>query len=478
MSTPEPSTAGLSTVDIRIFSPLGPDGIGLRPAVPGGKWAARVAGTSGADWVTTRALGRAVLLTGLLLLAAVLRHRADLVVLAAPFALGTGYALSRWPRDLPNARLSAPSDLVGEGTPVRVALRLGNPGPVPYSLVLVRVGASHSLSLKHLDRPLVVPLAGGTSSEVDWRGESLRWGRVPVGPALVYAVAADGLLRAREVRSPPWWLRVAPTTSGFDADDAMPRAAGPVGAHHSRRPGEGGELAGVRRFGPGDRLRRIDWRVSLRTRELHVAATLSDRDAEVVLLLDVLLEAGTSGGVHGAASVLDTTVRAAAGIAEHYLRRGDRVALAEYGFRVRRLRAAGGRRHHMAVLDWLLDVQAYEVPVEPSPYLFGAHLFPPAALVVVLSPLIDPRSARMLAGLARAGRYVVAVDTYPTGPQPDPGGPWSAAAARIWRLDRENTVDLLREHGVPVVPWAGPGSLDQVLRQVARLALAPRIVAR
>jgi hypothetical protein len=32
----------------------------------------------------------------------------------------------------------------------------------------------------------------------------------------------------------------------------------------------------------------------------------------------------------------------------------------------------------------------------------------------------------------------------------------------------------LRAHGVPVVAWAGAGSLDQVLRDVARMASAPR----
>ena len=34
-------------------------------------------------------------------------------------------------------------------------------------------------------------------------------------------------------------------------------------------------------------------------------------------------------------------------------------------------------------------------------------------------------------------------------------------------------IGQLREHGVPVVRWAGAGSLDQVLRDVARLATAP-----
>ena len=39
-------------------------------------------------------------------------------------------------------------------------------------------------------------------------------------------------------------------------------------------------------------------------------------------------------------------------------------------------------------------------------------------------------------------------------------------------------IGQLREHGVPVVRWAGAGSLDQVLRDVARLATAPRVGGR
>ena len=112
----------------------------------------------------------------------------------------------------------------------------------------------------------------------------------------------------------------------------MPRAAGLVGVHRSRRPGEGGELAGVRPFAPGDRLRRIDWRVDAADpASCTWRRPCSDRDAEVVLLLDVLPRPGRPAASTGAASVLDTTVRAAAAIAEHYLHRGDRVALLEYG---------------------------------------------------------------------------------------------------------------------------------------------------
>jgi hypothetical protein len=65
---------------------------------------------------------------------------------------------------------------------------------------------------------------------------------------------------------------------------------------------------------------------------------------------------------------------------------------------------------------------------------------------------------------------VVAVDTLP----PDIALPvqegWGTLAARLWKLERDNTIGQLREHGVPVVAWAGAGSLDEVLRGVSRMA--------
>jgi uncharacterized protein (DUF58 family) len=270
----------------------------------------------------------------------------------------------------------------------------------------------------------------------------------------------------------------------------MPRAAGMIGFHRSRRPGEGGELAGVRPFSPGDRLRRIDWRVSLRARELHVVATLSDRDAEISILLDLLHESGQSGGVRGSRSVLDLTVRAAAGIAEHYVTRGDRVGLVEYGWPGRKLRASSGQRHYLTVLEWLLDTRPSPDGREPTVYTFGAAQIKTNALTIVLTPLIDPRSAALLARLARGGRFVVAVDTMPP-EQLDMlaaggrrrgdwlrEGQYTATAARLWLLERSNTIAELREHGVPVVEWGGGGSLDEVLGLVARMASGPMTMPR
>ncbi|PWR09136.1 DUF58 domain-containing protein [Micromonospora sicca] len=444
-------------------------------------------------WAPTWALGRAVLLTGLLLIAAVLFGRVDLVVLATPFALGTAYALRRRPTAGPQLEISTGDAHLVEGGPMTATVAVGNPDTVSYDVAVVRTRMSPWLRVEKVgfggtglqvaraggaDRPFVTSVPRGTAVDLELSGTALRWGRHPIGPAGARVASADGLLVSRAVITDPVRMRVYPRTEPFEAVEAMPRAAGLVGAHHSRRPGEGGELAGVRVFAPGDRLRRIDWRVSLRARQLHVAATLSDRDAEVVVLLDVLAEAGRSGGVNGPASVLDTTVRAAAAIGEHYLHRGDRVAMLEYGPAARRLRPATGRRQYLTVLEWLLDVHAEASPHEPYDQVFGPQVLSVDALVVVLTPLLDERSAQMLARLARGGRFVVAVDTLPADLPPPKDRGWAEVAYRLWRLDRDTMIGQLREHGVPVVRWAGAGSLDQVLRDVARLATAPRVGTR
>nr|GID82594.1 hypothetical protein Ade03nite_15180 [Actinoplanes derwentensis] len=447
------------------------DRMRLRPAVPAEDTADQ---PFGPIWAPTRALGRSVLLTGVLLLLGVALGRVDLALLAAPFAIGAALHLRRIPTSAPEITIRADETHLVEGGEVDAGLVVANPDAIGYDLVVVRTRTSPWLRLEHSDRPFAITVGADGWAAIDLPGEALRWGRQDVGPAAARAAACGGLLACRPVVTPARGVRVYPVTEPFKAVEAMPAAAGLVGAHRSRRPGEGGELAGVRQFAPGDRLRRIDWRVSLRTRDLHVASTLSDRDAEVLLLLDVLGEIGISGGVRGGSSVLDTTVRATAAIAEHYLHRGDRVSLLEYGADSRRLRPASGRRQYLTALEWLLDVRPQPTETEQYENVFGAHHVSSSALVVVLTPLVDPRAADMLAQLTQSGRYVVAVDTLPPETAPPVKNQWTPAATRLWRIERENVLGRLREHGVPVVAWAGAGSLDLVLRDVSRLASVPR----
>ncbi len=442
-----------------------------------GSWAAGL--FAAGAWAPTRALGRAVLVVGACVLLGVVLGRLELVVFACPFAVGVAWGLRRRPEYEPAAALRPRAEAAAEGTQVRFALVVANPNPVRLDLVVVRFTHSRWLEVRHGDRPFATDLAGEQQTEVELTATALRWGLQHLGPAVAYAVACDGLLLSGRTTADGVDVRVHPQRPPFRAEEVMPRASVLVGVHRSRRPGEGGELAGVRRYGPGDRLRRVDWRVTLRTGELHVAQTLSDRDAEVVVLLDVLYEAGRSGGIRGLASVVDTTVRAAAAITEHYLRQGDRVALLEYSGHPRHLRAASGRQQLHTAEEWLLSTRATAGAGDPPAFGLDPHLVPSAALVVVLSPLLGPRSTEMIAMLSRAGRVVIVVDTLgDMARQPVVSTQWTAVAQRLWRLEREGLIETLREAGVPVATWAGPGTLDQMLHDMTRMAAAPRVVVR
>lgn len=429
-------------------------------------------------WWPTRALYRAAWLVALALLLATVLARRELVLLAIPFALGTVLSLTSRPTGVPpQPTLTLDEDATVEGGPVRARIVVRNDDPLPL-LCVVAMRSTRWVRLDHGSGHYAAVIGPSQTTRVLVRGTAIRWGEQRMGSADVRLYACDGLLRTDRTALHPQVLSVFPVSDYFESRQPLPRATGISGIHRSRRSGDGGELADVRPFQAGDKLRRINWRITQRTGEVYVNSTLSDRDADVLLVLDVRHEAGASGGIGGAATVLDTTVRAAAAIGEHYAHQGDRVALVEYGPRLRRLPAGSGRRHFMAALQWLVEVNPAPTGLSPGYELFSRQLRPIGALVVMLTPLLDADSALLLALLARAGRSIITVDTLPPDLVRPVTGPMSRAAERLWRLERENLIGRLREVGVPVERWQGTGSLDVMLRHVYRLATTSRVLQR
>lgn len=423
-------------------------------------------------WRPSAALERAVALAGGLALLGIVMRRPDLVVLAGPFALGTAIALATRSRRLPAAALSLdpPALLESDQLTVQVHLDAGTDSAADAVAVRLPPGwfTAHRGRLAaaiavHPNRPVALTFTL----------DPIRWGRAPVGPARVTAVTAFGLLRAPTLLLPVRGVLVWPMREAFVATDVVPRAEGVVGPHRSRRPGEGIELAGVRPFQAGDRLRRVNWRVTLRSAAgrpggpaLHVTTTLSDRDTDVLLCVDGRIDLGGS---------LDTAVRAAAAVAEYYLRAGDRVGLVDLGQPTRQVRPGAGRTHLVRILDLLLDVRDRPSPPDVQvPRLL--RTLPANALVVLFSPLLGEAAVGAAAALARSGRPVVAVDTLPGDFSPPRRGEWTDLAWRVSALEREADLGGLAEVGVPVVRWQGAGSLDDVLRDASLLARLPRAV--
>ena len=248
-------------------------------------------------WASTPALRRAVVLSVGLCLLAVTFGRVDLLVMAVPFALGTALTLRSRPAGSPRAALRLDDVAVVEGGDVSASVTVEGDHS---TLCVVSPDVSPGLGQDVMHHVASLP------ADVELTGTARRWGVHSLGPVRVRVIACDGLLEFPELVLPPETVRALPAAEPFVSRAFVPRADGMSGVHRSRRPGEGGELAGVRPYRSGDRLRRIDWRTTLRTREPYVNATRPERDAGIVLLLDVLHKAG--GDDDGTGSVLDATV--------------------------------------------------------------------------------------------------------------------------------------------------------------------------
>lgn len=304
---------------------------------------------------------------------------------------------------------------------------------------------------------------------------STHWGRHDIGPINVVGVSSWGAFRWKAL-DVGYQLTTLPLPDVFDAAAPTHRADGLVGLNRSGHPGDGNEFAGIRPFQSGDRLRRINWGRSLRSNELHVTATYADQDSHVALFVDALADYGPTGGIDGAASSLDTTVRAAGAIAEYFLLRGDRVSLrvldSRFGATVP---PASGQGHLRRILDVLASV-------EPNVYrpasAQAAHaMVPGGALAIMLSPLVSPAALQRASSVASRGLGVAVVDTLPSDVHADD----DAATELAWRirlLERRREVRLVQELGVPVIAWRGSGSLDPFLREIARRSSAPRMARR
>ena len=311
-----------------------------------------------------------------------------------------------------------------------------------------------------------------------------RWGRIDVGPAHVLVNDALGAYRA-QVTLPSSSLQVVPASVVLDAPVDVPTPIGVSGAHLSRRRGDGTALSEVRAFRPGDRLHRINWRVTSRTGTMHTNATFTEQDTEVLIVTDTTADVSPAPWAgEKAPTSLDMTIRATTAVARHYLTAGDRVAVFDIGHLIGQVPPGSGPRQLRVLTDALARASRDDGTHRP---LHRLRTVRPGTLTVVCSPLLRPEVIEQIGVLVAHGADVLVVDTLPPSIgdtsvlQGRPLKLQGRASDRFWpeawalrRLQRVRTVRELREAGVPVTVWEGPSSLAPVLLSLAAARSAPR----
>jgi uncharacterized protein (DUF58 family) len=295
------------------------------------------------------------------------------------------------------------------------------------------------------------------------------------------------VVRSRPTAAGPVKVTVLPGIRPLGQLPLPARLQGLTGPHGSQRVGDGGDLRDINQFVPGDRLRRIDWRVTARRSaavgdvrqlsQLYVRRTFATADATVMLVLDSRDDVGPDVSTWGdAASVrqdeatsLDIAREAAASMARSYLDAGDRVGLEDLGRLRRPVPPAGGRQQFHRLVRGLALAQPEGEPKRRK----RAPRLPSGALIVVFSTFLDDDAAQLALLWRRSGHRVVAVDVLPR-ISAQPLTHRVQTAYRIVRMERADRLLSLARTGVEVVHWEGDpdGTGSGTAVEVALSALA------
>ncbi|HEX5994523.1 MAG TPA: DUF58 domain-containing protein [Jiangellales bacterium] len=413
------------------------------------------------SWTLRRAVVLFVVCAGMTLVFG--RPAIALVVL--PLGVGTALALA--------GRHGRPNPRLGVEMPVQAEVD----GPASAVISAGGLEAAELVVLRLPDgigspgTPYVVLAADSPDLRLTVPVDTSRWGLRDFGAAAIRVTTADGLFATSVVVAHTAPVRVLPPARTVDVPELPARSAGQVGAHRTRRPGDGSELLDVREFQPGDRVRRIDWRVSARRGVLHVRHTAIDADADLVICLDTRYDLSPdvmswhdrSSGL-GPGGSLGVAITAATTLAASYLRLGDRVGLVDLAVPYRGVRPGTGLRQ-------LMRIRWHLAGIVPDSQLrrrrFDEGSVPPGAVVVVLSPYVDDRIDPLVGALARTHREVLAIDVLPDR-LTMPTDRAELAAARLVLAERTERLAALARRGVLVTRW-NPGLIGLLMRRRQRL---------
>jgi uncharacterized protein (DUF58 family) len=397
-------------------------------------------------------------LAAIALVAALSAGRPELAALATPFILLVAVALVGSAPLAVDGALRLERERTLEGERLRGTVRVQNGG----APARVDVHLPTTARLYIDATPIALWLPGGEHREVTFELTVERWGVHNAGPAIVRARDRLGAFSLEGALGQSCELRAYPGTGRLRRLIAPLRTRPVLGSQVSRERGEGVEFADVRPLVTGDRVRRINWRATSRRRAPYVNVQHPEHSADVVLFLDTFAQAE-----HAEEGTLDAAVHAAAALAAAYLARRDRVALVSFGGELNWLTPSAGTRQLYRIVDALIASDVSLTFAWKDVTHLPRRLLPPRALVLALSPLLDPRGIGALLDLRARGYDLAVVEVSPLAHTPADETGSDRLPIRLWRLQRDTLRARFEALGVPVARWQHPHTaLDVAIHEV------------
>jgi uncharacterized protein (DUF58 family) len=379
------------------------------------------------------------------MLAALALGRAELAVLAAPFAIAIAVGVP-WAAD-PGLRawIKLERDRIIEGGEVGVEVELESVvGTQRAEVLLVLPDGIEVVGAN----PVARRLPAGSTRSVEFRVRAERWGVYRLGEVALRTSDRLGFFTFETQLDQSQPVKVYPHPEELRTM-LRPLDTQPFGGNQvARTKGEGIEFADLRPFAVGDRLRRINWRASARRGSLWVNELHPERNTDVVIFLDSFAEARRDDR-----GTLDMAVRAAASLADRYLTHKDRVGLVSFGGLLNWLTPATGLTQLYRIVDSLLDTEIMLSYAWKDIEIVPRRTLPPQALILGLTPLLDERAVGAMLDLRTRGFDLAVIEVSPEPFTPAPADELGRFAHRLWLLRREALRDRFRSLGVPIAEW-------------------------
>ena len=406
-----------------------------------------------------------------LLFLGILADRVELFVAAVPLVIGLLGLGGKVRPSRFELREEMSADRIAEGDRVVVTVTVAAADRIPILEILAAL--PRLVDLDTNSNRVVLAVDPGQENGWSFAVRLPARGRFDLGALYVRIWDRSGLVmyESRYVSLQP--ISVYPSIARVRHVPRPVQTQSSFGNYVSPRLGEGIEPGEIRPFLPGDRTRHINWHASLRRQQLCVTQFHEERNADVVLLLDTLSDAGAPPD-----STLDVSVRAAASLANAYLARKDRVGFLEFGGYLRWIKPATGRRQAKVLVQGLLPAASHFSYVVPQLDRLPPRVLPPQALVIALSPLLDERFVKAVIDLAARGFDVIVLAVSPIEPARRVLGHslTDNIACRLWAMEWQSKADELRRRGLVILEWHPGTPLEAVLAPLTRSR--PRWAAR
>ena len=405
-------------------------------------------------------------LTGALLVAALISLNGEMVWLVVPFLAYLGVGILRTPA-ADGIRLEA----------ARAVEQVDGPGQqrVQVTVTARNLGAAALEQVGLVDQPQAgarvvdggmqqwQALAAGEESTLRYQFQSRRglfaW-------QTVRAVVCDplGIVETRLELPAEAVAQVYPEMIRFQSLPVRPqRTLHLAGSVPARAGGSGTDFWGIREYQPGDPLRRLDWHHAARhpgrryTREFE-----QEEIAEIGLIVDARQATDLRVGED---SLVEHSIGAAASLAEVFLRQGNRVSLLVYGEPVISVYPGYGKGQLHKILNTLT-----RVTTEAGSSLAGLHylpvrMFSSRSIILIISPLAAG-DWRLFPRLRAHGYQTILISPDPVdfARQSLPDDEPSRLAIRLTQVERRLEIQRISRLWVPVIDWKVKQPLPPLVR--------------